>query len=153
MGCSCCSPAIAWDAQTPGNATAEPVVPVPAGVVCHAVAWKRLSWRCWLAESSASGQAVPTQSPCVPWSGCRASAQEMLLLRSAALGARRGEGVTWCLPCFVPAQAWAVWRSRGRRGGISGGSFAALSLLKEHHVPTFVGITRHSEGLPVATGT
>lgn len=54
---------------------------------------------------------------------------------------------------FVPTQAWAVWRSRGKRGGISGGSFAALSLLKQHFVPMSVGITRHSEGLPVATGT
>lgn len=116
--------------------------------VGHAVAWRRLSWRCWLAESSTSGRAVPSQSPCVPRSGCRASAQEVLLLRSAAPGARRGEGVTRCLPRheqtpildtrFVPTQAWAAWWSRGRRGGISGGSFAAPSILKQHHVPDYV---------------
>lgn len=54
---------------------------------------------------------------------------------------------------FVPILAWAGRWSRGRRRGISGGSFAAPSLFKQHHVPVSVGITRHSQGLPVATGT
>lgn len=46
-----------------------------------------------------------------------------------------------------------MWQSMGGRGGISGGIFAAPSLLKQHHVPVSVRITRHSQGLPIATGT
>lgn len=133
VGCSCCSPAIAWDAQTPGNATAEPVVPVPAGVVGHAVAWKWLSWRCWLAESSTSGQAVPTQSPCVPRSSCHASAQEMLLLRRAAPRARRGEGVTRCLPCHEQTVVLVLSQPRpGQCGGAGAGGEAFLRVALQH---------------------
>lgn len=114
--------------------------------VGHAVVWRWLSWRCWLAESSTSSWAVPTQSSYVTQSSCRASAQEMLLLRSAAPGpgpapSRRREGITRCLPHHE--QTLVLVFSQPRPGQCSGAGAggevflgAALQhlLLNQHHV-------------------
>lgn len=125
----------------------EPVAPVSAGAGRSCCGTETALMEMLLAESSASSAwAVPTQSPCVTQSSCHASAQEMLLLRSAALEPRREEGIIWRpphhqqTPIFVLSQPrpGQCGRAGAGRGGISGGSFAAPFLLKQHHAPDCV---------------
>lgn len=99
-------------------------------------------------HGDAGWQRVAGQCPPRAPASLRAAATP--LLRKCSSSAQ--ESCTTDTP-FVPALAWAGQWSRGRRGGISGGSFAAPSLFKQHPVPVSVGITGHPQGLPVATGT
>lgn len=90
-GCSCCSPAVAQDAPTPRNATAEPVVLLSARAGwCSCVEtalMKMLVGREWLGSAHPEPLWHSEQLPCL----CSGNAPPQL--RSAAPGPRRRKGI------------------------------------------------------------